>query len=179
MSTTEAIDQREYQRKYREANKEKRAAANKAWRDANKEAINARRAAYREANREKIRERSRDYYKNRPEIFVLHNIRTRAKQQGVPCTLTVEDIATATPEYCPVLGIRLERSTNPKGGVADNAPTVDRLIPSLGYVKDNIIVVSHKANRIKNNATVEELETVAHFYKALFQVIEIRKRNDS
>jgi len=149
-----------------ETAKEKKARLDKEYREKNAERINARRAKYREENREAIRQRAREYYREHPECFVLHNIKTRAKKQGVPFDLTEEDLVV--PEFCPVLGIRLERSTNPKGGVTDCAPTVDRLIPELGYVKNNIIIVSHKANRIKNNATVEELEAVATFYRDLF-----------
>lgn len=156
-----------------ETAREKRARRDKEYREKNAERINARRAKYREENREAIRQRAREYYKESPECFVLHNIKTRAKKQGVPFELTAEDLVT--PEFCPVLGIRLERSTNPKGGVTDCAPTVDRLIPELGYIKGNIIIVSHKANRIKNNATVEELETVARFYRDLFTAKEMKE----
>ena len=163
----------DYFKTYHEANRERRLAENKEYREKNAEAIKARRAKYREQNREAIRQRARDYYKEHPECFVLHNIKTRAKKQGVPFDLTAEDLVT--PEFCPVLGIRLERSTNPKGGVTDCAPTVDRLIPELGYVKNNIIIVSHKANRIKNNATVEELEAVARFYRDLFTAKEMKE----
>lgn len=183
-------ERKEYMREYRKQNRAKlneqrrvwestperkaeKAQRDREYRERNADDLSARRAAYREQNRERIRERARSYYKEKPEIFVLHNIRTRARAQGVPCTITAEDIASATPEFCPVLGIKLERAANPKGGVADNTPTVDRLIPHLGYVRGNIIVVSHKANRIKNNATIEELESVTHFYKSLFQVMKI------
>lgn len=169
----EQTERAEYFKTYREANKEKRNEADRQYRQKNAEAIKARRAKYREENREAIRQRARDYYKEHPECFVLHNIKTRAKKQGVPFELTAEDLVT--PEFCPVLGIRLERSTNPKGGVTDCAPTVDRLIPELGYIKGNIIIVSHKANRIKNNATVEELETVARFYRDLFTAKEMKE----
>lgn len=158
-----------------ETTKERKARTNKEYREKNAERINARRAKYREENREAIRQRAREYYKESPECFVLHNIKTRAKKQGVPFELTADDLTT--PEFCPVLGIRLERSMNPLGGVTDCAPTVDRLIPEVGYIKSNIIIVSHKANRIKNNATVEELETVARFYRDLFIAKELNKEN--
>lgn len=157
--------------------REAKAEADRQYRLRNAERIDERRAKYREENREMIRERARQYYKEKPECFVLHNIKTRAKRQGVPFDLSAEDIET--PEFCPVLGIRLERSTNPNGGVTDCSPTVDRLIPELGYVKGNVIVVSHKANRIKNDATVEELEAVAYFYRNLFTVKELNKKGAS
>jgi hypothetical protein len=49
----------------------------------------------------------------------------------------------------------------------DASPELDRIVPSLGYVKGNVLVVSRRANRIKTDATVEELQQVASFYAAL------------
>lgn len=54
-------------------------------------------------------------------------------------------------------------------GPSDNSPTLDRIIPRKGYVRGNIIVISFFANRVKNNATVEQLFLVARFYKRLIQ----------
>jgi hypothetical protein len=47
----------------------------------------------------------------------------------------------------------------------DNSPSLDRIIPELGYVKGNIMVISHKANTIKSNANIEELEKVFCFIR--------------
>ena len=38
-----------------------------------------------------------------------------------------------------------------------------------GYVKDNIIVVSMRANRIKSGATVDEIRKVSDFYEKLLK----------
>ena len=37
-------------------------------------------------------------------------------------------------------------------------------MPELNFVLGNIVVVSHKANSIKRDATSEELRLVAEFY---------------
>lgn len=160
----------EYKKKYESSPERKalKSQKDREYREKNSERLSAQRAEYREKNRELIRENARKYYKEKPECFVLHNIKTRAKKNGVPFDLVAEDLLA--PEFCPVLGMRLERSSNPNGGVTDCAPTVDRLIPELGYVRDNIIIVSHKANRIKNDSTIEELEAVARFYRNIFTV---------
>jgi hypothetical protein len=42
----------------------------------------------------------------------------------------------------------------------DNSPSLDRIVPEKGYVAGNIRVISQRANRIKSNATVEELRAV-------------------
>ena len=59
------------------------------------------------------------------------------------------------PEYCPVFGFKIEighSKTYP------NTPSLDRIIPDLGYVKSNIWVISHRANKIKNDASIKDLE---------------------
>lgn len=43
----------------------------------------------------------------------------------------------------------------------DNSPTLDRIVPDLGYVPGNVAVISFRANAIKRNATVAELKAVA------------------
>ena len=51
----------------------------------------------------------------------------------------------------------------------DLTPSIDRIDPKKGYVKDNIIVVSMRANRIENDATVDEIRKVADFYEKLLK----------
>lgn len=64
------------------------------------------------------------------------------------------------PEVCPVLGIRLDRSSR------DHTPSLDRRDNSIGYTKENTIVVSWRANRIKSDASIAELRKLANFYGA-------------
>jgi hypothetical protein len=57
------------------------------------------------------------------------------------------------PEYCPVLKhVKLDLSGNEieKGG-GYNAPSIDKIIPELGYVKGNIRIISFAANRHLND----------------------------
>lgn len=88
--------------------------------------------------------------------------RQRAKKAGVPFDLTAEDIAI--PDACPVLGIPLEASF---GRSTPQSPSLDRVIPKLGYVKGNVLVVSNRANVIKGDASVEELGLVYLYYREL------------
>jgi hypothetical protein len=47
-------------------------------------------------------------------------------------------------------------------GIATAAsPTLDKIIPELGYVRGNIAVISHRANRIKSDATLAEVLKLA------------------
>jgi hypothetical protein len=94
----------------------------------------------------------------------------RAKERNLPFSITVEDIMI--PEFCPVLGIRLEPGTRQKH---DASPTLDRIIPDLGYVPSNVRVISMRANRIKADATLEELERVVRYVKRETKPPEIHK----
>jgi hypothetical protein len=51
--------------------------------------------------------------------------------------------------------------------VRDHCPSVDRIDNSRGYTHDNIVIVSFKANRLKSNASIEELQRLANFYGGL------------
>lgn len=92
---------------------------------------------------------------------MLANARHRARRDGLPCTITVEDIDI--PDHCPVLGRRLHIFEGKQGG-RDDSPSLDKVIPSLGYVPGNILVVSQKANRLKNQLSTEQLIAFARLY---------------
>jgi len=63
------------------------------------------------------------------------------------------------PVKCPILNIPLIY----KGG--GNSPSLDRIDSSLGYIKGNVHIISNRANRIKNDATVDELELIYKYLK--------------
>jgi len=93
--------------------------------------------------------RQQRYRLKNPKIPMIGNARQRAKYHGVPCTLKPEDFDI--PEKCPVLGIKLTHGWNRRS--TDNSPSLDRLIPSRGYVKGNVTIISKLANGIKSSAT--------------------------
>jgi hypothetical protein len=94
----------------------------------------------------------------------LYAARARAKRKGLPFSITAADIVI--PERCPVLGIPLAPGSGGPGvGPAGNAPTLDRIVPSLGYVPGNVVVISWRANRIKADATPDELDAIASWVR--------------
>jgi len=90
---------------------------------------------------------------------MLMKIKWRAKRDGLPFDLSEDDIQI--PEYCPILGIELSFST---AGHSPNSPSVDRIIPELGYVPGNIWIISNRANTMKHDATPEELRRFSQFF---------------
>lgn len=93
---------------------------------------------------------------------LLYGAQTRANSKGIPCTIVETDVLV--PDTCPVLGIPIIRGI---GKLCQNSPTIDCLRPELGYVPGNINVISFRANTIKNNATLEELETVTAWVRRM------------
>jgi hypothetical protein len=93
---------------------------------------------------------------------MLSRCKARAILKGLDFNLTIDDIYI--PEYCPILNVKLE--LNEKQGGGDTSPALDRIDSSKGYVKGNIQVISSKANRIKTNATTEEIGLVYSYLLA-------------
>lgn len=141
---------------WREANPAKVKASNKAWYLANGTTI----TAWRQANPEKISQYQRACRLNNYARYLWRNARKRALAAGTPFELTYEDASRmieATP-VCPVLGIPLSPGTK---RARTNSPSFDCFIPKLGYVMGNVSVISFRANTLKNNATVEEIQLLA------------------
>lgn len=109
---------------------------------------------YRKDNPDKIRR----WRQSNPERVMLHKAKVRAKEENVPFDLEPEDIVI--PEVCPVLGIKLEQGV---GVMQDSSPSLDKIIPRLGYVKRNVRVISYRANRIKCDASEEEIQKVLNY----------------
>lgn len=115
-------------------------------------------------DREHRNKRTRDWHRNNPARSYMLAARKRANSLGLPFNLEEQDIVF--PEVCPILGIPicLERKDGPRKRT-DNTPSLDRKIPSQGYVKGNVFIISWRANRLKNDATLEELEAIVKYLK--------------
>lgn len=103
---------------------------------------------------------------------MLSNARARAAAAGVPFAITLEDVVV--PTHCPILGLPLFQTLGKKGG-GPHSPSLDRIEPCLGYVKGNIVVISNRANRLKSDASIEELRKIASFYATLQRRVRVRR----
>lgn len=85
---------------------------------------------------------------------MLSRAKNRSEEKNIPFNITKEDIVFV--EICPLLNIPL----NWEGGPRDkNTPSLDRVIPELGYVKGNVRIISNLANMMKSYASAQELLT--------------------
>lgn len=99
------------------------------------------------------------YYKRNkagnPQLFMWKQAKHRAKwdYNEMEFTLSLEDIII--PEVCPYFN-RAFVPLDKEWGYS-----LDRIDSSKGYTKDNIRVISYKANKMKNDATEQELVSFA------------------
>jgi hypothetical protein len=87
------------------------------------------------------------------EKMIYVSAKQRAKDKGLEFNLEVDDIII--PRFCPILGVRITRYIGM--GKVDSNPSIDRINNDFGYVKGNVMIISEKANRMKNNASIDEL----------------------
>jgi hypothetical protein len=117
--------------------------------------------------REDVREYQRNYQrvykKAHPEQNALIRAKRRTKNSGVPFSLTEADLPPI-PECCPVFGTVFKCGD---GRVAPESLTLDRINPALGYVPGNVMWLSHRANAMKQDATIEELHRFARWVLTL------------
>jgi thiol-disulfide isomerase/thioredoxin len=112
-------------------------------------------------------QKSRDRYKSEDikgfkMSQMLNGARRRAKLGGYDFNITEDDLPSyRETECCPILGIRL--CWENKGKLQDSSPTIDRIDSSRGYTPDNVVLISHRANTLKNNGTAEEHRLIADF----------------
>ena len=107
---------------------------------------------------------------------MLYEARRRATRNNLPFNIELSDIVI--PLKCPALGIPLFVGA---GFPTENSPSLDRMIPKLGYVKGNVVVVSHKANTMKNSGTLREMLMLVRFYSSVLtsekEEVEMESKN--
>ncbi len=113
-------------------------------------------------------------YRLNPYNQLFHNFKKRASLANVPFALTKDEmriIFEKSGDRCPVFGFKFIKNATRDN--RDYAPSLDRIDPKKGYTKENTIVVSMLANRIKTDAKIEEIGKVFNFYKKLIKTKKI------
>lgn len=117
-------------------------------------------------SREKHKERWAEERKNRHAIDPIPNMlqtaKRRARERGLDFNITSEDLKL--PEICPALGVPIKVT---RGKATPFSPSLDRVDNTKGYIKGNVVIVSYRANTVKNDASIEELRKILKFYEGL------------
>ena len=102
-----------------------------------------------------IKKRSDKKYRQDIARQLHKSARQRAKKKNRVFDLLIEDIKI--PEYCPILGLKLEISND---RFSANSYSLDRIDSKKGYTKDNIHVISYRANEVKKDANLQEIKKI-------------------
>lgn len=99
---------------------------------------------------------AKNYQTHSTAYKLWYRAKRRAKEREQAFDITVEDVRV--PERCPVFNMPFQENT-------DYAASLDRIDSSQGYVRGNVQVISARANTLKNDATLEELEQLLAFLR--------------
>ena len=102
----------------------------------------------------------------------LGTIKNKCSKRNVKFDITVDDLVFHS--HCPALGIPLDYFNNT---TSDNSPSIDKIIPKKGYIKGNVQVISMRANRVKSNATLEDLMKISDYIRANANEEEAKQDN--
>lgn len=86
--------------------------------------------------------------------------KSRAKRLNRKFDIKLEDIII--PDMCPILGVPLDHTPG-----SPHVPSLDRIDCDRGYTPDNIMVMSRRANTLKNDMTLHEAEAIFRFLNKL------------
>ena len=105
------------------------------------------------------------------ELKLWHSCKQSAKRRNMDFDIEPSDIVI--PLFCPIFGIALDTHAESGGGLGYDwkinpyRPSVDRIDNTKGYVKGNIHVISWRANSLKRDASISELEKLYLYMKGL------------
>ena len=102
---------------------------------------------------------------NTIEYRMWKSAKDRSEKKGWDFNLLYEDIIIL--KMCPLLNIPIKINSTREHH--SDAPSLDRIDSKKGYTKENTWVISHRANQIKNDAAIEELEKITYNFKQLLQ----------
>lgn len=117
----------------------------------------------------KAASRSKRYHERKREDPVAawvrgaaNNAKDRARRTGTPYELSKKEVRKALDHCrrkCAYCGKALDFQCS-----LDNrwdAPSLDKVVPRLGYVPSNIVVCCYRCNAVKNDASPQELRALA------------------
>lgn len=110
-------------------------------------------------------------HKRKSKMF--RKLKTQSGPRQSKFDLVFEDIEW--PTHCPILKIELDYSLNKRAKF--NTPSFDKVIPSKGYVRGNVYIISAKANFLKNNSSYEEVCAIRTYMKKAIKSQQTSSQN--
>lgn len=121
-------------------------------------------SAWRQANKGKAQQACRRWKMENPAKYLISRTKASAQRRGLVFAISEEDLG-ALPVHCPILGMELKYAAVGIGNKDPALASIDRIDNSAGYIRGNVVVVSLRANMLKRDATPDELQRLADFYR--------------
>lgn len=106
---------------------------------------------------------ARERYVANPFKSLHRTKKSECKKKGIAYDLTEDYLKSIWTGFCPVTGGKLSIAN--RVGEHHKSAWLDRIDPDGGYVQGNVAFISGRMNRIKYNATIEELELLLNWMK--------------
>lgn len=85
------------------------------------------------------------------------DIQRRAARKSLPCDITGSYLVE---QYNKQFGICVYTNRKMDWGIPGEAPSVDKIVPRLGYTKGNVVFVTRDSNTAKSDLTLTEMREV-------------------
>ena len=93
----------------------------------------------------------------RKAVALRKRAKRRNKKDKLPFDIDLDYIRTLYVKVCPYANISLVYQGGRKR-IYPDSPSLDKIIPSLGYVKGNVQIISPLGNNVKSSLTPEQWE---------------------
>ena len=145
-------------REWQKAHQEELVIAHKAWRKANPQIL--------KTSRKKSYNKRMLDYKTRI-AHLASTAKVRAKEKQVPFDISNEYLIKLYEEQdgrCLLTKRPFDLTRSNESRVNSNAPSLDRIIPNLGYIKDNVRFIIHHMNIALNEYGQDAFESLIKDY---------------
>ena len=92
---------------------------------------------------------------------LMATAKRRAREKGLDFDLDLDYLVQIAVDECPIFKTKFTWGRNQGRDNMFGKPSLDRIIPKLGYVKHNVAFISLHANIIKQDVEEKELYAVA------------------
>ena len=103
---------------------------------------------------------------------LVYGAKTRCNKSGIKFDSGIlQEITSIIPIVCPCCREPLDYSVGGRIHSKWRSPSLDRTDPTMGYVLGNVVVLCHRCNSLKSNATVDELRTIVRYLESLHTLV--------
>jgi hypothetical protein len=117
-----------------------------------------------------MRDHMRKKHQDNPWYSSFCNRSSWACRNGIEFTLTLEEVAESWRRGCALTGIPFKRGV---GKMCRGSATLDRIVPSRGYVSDNCLFVRSDVNCAKGSGSYKDLDYMTSVLVGQRSVVDV------